>query len=93
MKVQVKRQADSVAVDDLRAFVAVLSDDDVGIFVSAGGFTRAAELEARQQERRRVTLIDQERLFDLWVEYCERIAEASRQLLPLRPVSFLAPTT
>ncbi len=93
VKVQVKRRADSVAVDGLRAFLAVLGDDDVGIFVSAGGFTRAAELEARQQERRRVTLIDQERLFDLWVEYYERTAEASRQLLPLRSVSFLAPTT
>src|SRR5229473_329835 len=34
IKVQVKRRADKIAVDGLRSFMAVLSDEDVGIFVS-----------------------------------------------------------
>ncbi|MBM4437336.1 MAG: restriction endonuclease [Actinobacteria bacterium] len=90
IKVQVKNRIDKTAVDGLRAFLAQLGEDDVGIFVSAGGFTRDAEVEARQQERRRVTLLDLGKLFDLWVEYYTRIPDSSRNLLPLRPVYFLS---
>jgi restriction system protein len=44
IKVQVKRQAETkIAVDGLRSFMAVLGDQDVGIFISAGGFTSEAE--------------------------------------------------
>lgn len=91
IKVQVKRRADRVAVDELRGFIALLGDSDVGLFVSAGGFTREAEREARHQERRRIMLLDLKRLFDLWVEHYEKVPEAQRRLLPLRPVCYLAP--
>ena len=91
LKIQVKRRADRINVDGLRAFLAVLGDDDIGIFVSLGGFTRDAEQEARTQERRRITLIDLDRLVGLWVEHYARLDEEARQLLPLRPVHFLAP--
>ena len=37
--------------------MAVLGEDDVGIFVALSGFTRDAEQEARQTHRR-LTLID-----------------------------------
>lgn len=91
LKIQVKRRADRINVDGLRAFLAVLGDDDIGIFVSAGGFTRDAEQEARTQERRRITLVDLDRLVGLWVENYSRLDESARQLLRLRPVYFLAP--
>jgi len=91
LKVQVKRRADKVAVEELRGFIALLGDSDVGLFVSAGGFTREAEREARSQERRRLMLLDLKRLFDLWVEHYEKIPETQRRLLPLRPVYYLAP--
>ncbi|MBI4601555.1 MAG: restriction endonuclease [Planctomycetes bacterium] len=89
IKVQVKRRADRIEVDGLRSFLALLSDGDVGIFVSTGGFTGKALEEARSQERRRVMLIDAERLFDLWVEHYPRIPEDKRRLLPLKPVHYL----
>ncbi len=92
IKVQVKRQQARVSVDGLRSFMAVLSDQDVGLFVSTGGFTKDAEDEARQQEKRQVTLVDLQRLFDLWVEHYDDIPEDKRTLLPLRPVYYLAPT-
>jgi len=91
VKVQVKRRADRVPVGEIRSFMAMLSEGDVGLFVASGGFTKDAEDEARYQERRRVTLIDLKRLFDLWVEHYSRIPEVSRRLLSLRPVHFLAP--
>jgi len=90
IKAQVKRRSDRVAVDGVRGFMAVLGDSDVGLFVCTGGFTRDAEDEARRQEKRRIMLLDLKRLFDLWTEHYERIPEAQRRILPLRPVYYLA---
>ena len=90
IKVQVKHRPDAkTPPDQLRSFMAVLSDKDVGIFVASGGFTRDAESEARTQENRRITLIDLERLVELWIEHYRQIPDAQRQLLPLRPIHYL----
>lgn len=91
LKVQVKRQQASVSVDGLRSFLAVLGDDDVGIFVSLGGFTRDAENEARTQEKRKITLVDAQKLFDLWSENYGSLSDEARRRLPIRPIYFLAP--
>ena len=93
IKVQVKRAQEAVRVDVLRAFLAMLGDGDVGLFVSAGGFTKDTEDLARTQEKRRVTLIDLEKLFDLWVEHYDKLTDEARTRLPLRPIYFLAPGT
>ena len=90
IKVQVKREQGKTDVRGLRAFMSVLNPGDVGVFVTLGGFTSDAESEARNSETRRVTLIDQGDLFDLWVEHYERIPADDRRLLPLKPVYFLA---
>ena len=93
IKVQVKRQADTkIGRDGISSFVGTLGAHDVGIYVSAGGFTTDAEREARSQEQRQVTLIDLGRLVELWIEYSPQLDDADRQRLPLKPVYFLAPT-
>jgi len=92
IKVQVKRRADKIAVEGLRSFMAVLGDQDVGLFVSTGGFTREAEHEARTQEKRKITLLGLEKLYDLWLEHYDKLEELDRQLMPLKPVYFLAPS-
>jgi len=89
IKVQVKRLESKVSADGLRSFLGVLGEDDIGIFVAAGGFTSAAEAEARHEAKRKLTLIDLETLYDLWVEYQPKIEEGHRQLLPLTPVHYL----
>ncbi|GAB4240824.1 MAG: hypothetical protein OHK0028_19060 [Deltaproteobacteria bacterium] len=91
IKVQVKRRGDKITIDGIRSFLALVGEKDVGLFISMGGFTRDAEDEVRRQERRRLTLVDLKRLFDLWVEHYDRIPEVSRRLLPIRPVYFLVP--
>jgi restriction system protein len=91
IKVQVKRRNETrTTVDDLRSFMAVLSNQDVGIFVSSGGFTSDAKIEARNQETRRITLIDLPELFDLWVKYYSDLDEDDKRRLPLKPIYFLA---
>lgn len=92
IKVQVKRRADKINVDGLRAFMALLGEQDVGIFVSTGGFTSDAEMEARTKETRKLTLVDLEKLVDLWIEHYDKVSELDKRLLPLRPVHYLAPT-
>lgn len=91
IKVQVKRLSDKVRVDGLRSFLALLGDGDVGIFVNTGGFTKDAQDEARTQEKRRITLLDAERLFDLWIEHYGKLEDSARRKMPARPIWFLAP--
>jgi restriction system protein len=90
IKVQVKR-SDRMDVKEMRAFLALVGDGDVGLFVSTGGFRKPAEEFVRNQERRRTMLIDLQRLFDLWVEHYDKIPEEARRLLSLKPVYFLMP--
>jgi len=92
IKVQVKRRADKIRVDDLRSFMSLVGEHDVGIFVSTGGFTPDAESEARTKETRKLTLLDLEKLVDLWVKNYDKIEESDKRLLPLRPVYYLAPS-
>jgi len=91
IKVQVKRNANSPRIDvtGLRSFMAVLGDDDVGLFVALSGFTRDAELEARQSHRR-VTLLDTTKLVELWTSHYGKLGDSARRRLPLKPVWFLA---
>ena len=91
IKVQVKRRADKINVDGLRAFMALLGEQDVGIFVSTGGFTSDAQIEARTKETRKLTLIDLEKLIDLWIEHYDKVSESDKRLLPLKPIHYLAP--
>lgn len=91
IKVQVKRRKDTIGVEELRSFLALINEDDVGIFVTTGGFSKDATDLARHQERRRITLIDQQRLVDLWIEYQDKVALDKRDALPLKPIYFLAP--
>lgn len=91
IKVQVKREQNAVNVAVVRSFMALLGDNDVGIFVSTGGFTRDAEEEARTQQHRQLTLINLERLVELWIEHIEKLDEETRHLFPLKPIYFLSP--
>jgi restriction system protein len=89
IKVQVKRRADRIPVGELRSFASLIGANDVGIFVSLGGFTSDAQSEARAKEAR-ITLIDLDELVRLWIEHYDKVAETERRLLPLKPVYLLA---
>jgi restriction system protein len=91
IKVQVKRRDPSTNVEGLRAFMSVLGADDVGLFVSTSGFTSEALDEARSQERRKVTLLDLEHFFELWIEHYDKLTQDAHQRFPLKPIYFLAP--
>ncbi len=91
IKVQVKRNANSAKIDvvGLRSFMAVLGEGDVGLYVALSGFTKDADLEARQSHRR-ITLVDTSKLVELWTSHYEKLDDSARRRLPLKPVWFLA---
>ncbi len=91
IKVQVKRRKDNIAVEELRSFLSLINEDDVGIFVTTGAFTKDAQDLARSQEKRKITLIDRQLLVDLWIEYNDNLEKDKRNLLPLKPIYFIAP--
>lgn len=92
IKVQVKHRIDNPTnVEGLRAFMSTLGTDEVGIFFSSGGFTRDAREEARTQESRKITLIDLQRFFDLWIEHRDNLRQDARQIFPLKPIYYLSP--
>ncbi|NMJ42803.1 Mrr restriction system protein [Roseomonas sp. JC162] len=91
IKVQVKRVLQKVDINGLKSFAAVLDDEDIGLFVSAGGFTKDAEEYARSHAKRRITLIDLQRLVELWIRFYDKLAEVARRRFPLTPIYFLTP--
>ncbi len=93
IKVQVKRVGQRVSAEILRAFMELIGEDDVGLYVSAGGFTKDAEEYARTHRSRRITLIDLDRLVELWIKSYENLEDRARQRLPLTPIYFLSPKT
>jgi restriction system protein len=92
IKVQVKRTIDKIAADGVRAFLALINEDDVGLYVALGGFTKDAEDFARNQERRKIRLIDSDRFSKLWIENYQRLSDKARKQFPLEPIWFLAST-
>lgn len=91
IKVQVKRTAQRIDLQTLNSFLAIIDSDDVGLYISTAGFTRDAEETARRQAGRKITLIDLERLVDLWIEAFPKLEEKARRRLPLTPIYFLTP--
>lgn len=90
IKVQVKRRRDVIRVPEVRAFMAVLGANDVGVFVTTSRFTPDALEEVRGQEVRRIQLLDGDIFIDLWIEHYNAVPEAAKQLLPLKPIYYLA---
>jgi restriction system protein len=92
VKVQVKHKINQpIPVEPLRAFMSVIGVDEIGLYVSSGGFTSGAREESRSQDKRKITLIDLESLMGLWIEYYPKLSQEARQRLPLKPVYFPAP--
>jgi len=89
VKVQVKRERNKANVTALRAFYSILHDGDIGVFLTLGGFTTDAEVEARNQIRQ-IRLINATEFFRLWVLHYDDIPEEDRRRLPIQMVPFLA---
>ena len=92
IRVQVKHREQNATPAEIRELVGVTkSDGDVGIFISSGGFTNEARNAARNSSTH-IELIDLNRFIDLWTDFYPKMNDEDKNLLPLLPVYFLAPT-
>jgi restriction system protein len=83
IKVQVKHRKGSVGGPEIRSFLAVLRSGDNGLYVSTGGFTRDAMLEAKSF-REPVTLLNRDGFISLLLEYYEALSPEYKARVPLR---------
>ena len=90
IKVHILHSGQPVLLEGLKAFMSVLGPEDAGIFISSGGFTNNVMEEAQVQGSSRISLVDLETFFDLWVEYYDKLTDTGRQRFPLKPIHFLS---
>jgi len=85
IRVEVKHRQAKMGAQEVRAFLGALRPGDKGLYVSTGGFSREAMYEA---ERSQVpaSLVDLDRLAELYVEFYEELKPEDRELVPLRRV-------
>ena len=89
VRVEVKHRRASMGAPQIRSFLSTLRNDDRGLIVSTGGFTKEARYEAERAERP-VTLVDLEMLAGLVVEHYESFDVETRTLVPLRRLYWTA---
>ena len=89
IKVQVKHQATTKPGKPvIRQLIGLLTDGDIGVFISSSGFASGCRDLARDSSKH-LELIDMERFIDLWQKHYDNLSEEDKSLLPLQPIYFL----
>ncbi len=82
IRAEVKHRADAVGAPLLRSFIGGLRQNDRGLYVSTGGFTRESRYEA-ERSTIPVTLIDIDELADLLIKNYDNADTETKALVPL----------
>lgn len=82
IRVEVKHKSESVGASLLRSFIGGLRQNDRGLYVSTGGFTKEARYEA-ERSTMPVTLIDIDELADLLIKNYDNVDTETKALVPL----------
>jgi restriction system protein len=88
--VQVKHKGQVLTIEGLKTFLSVLGQNDFGLLVSTGGFTGDAKEELRTEAFQKVTALDLETFFDLWISHYDKLSQDARNLIPLKLIYFLS---
>ena len=84
IKVQVKhRVKTSIGGPDMRNFMSALDNQDNGIYVSTGGFTSDAKIEANRYGAR-IKLMDRDDVIDLLLRNYEKLEPEFKRQIPLK---------
>jgi len=85
IKAQVKHRRTSTSGPQMRSFIATLRDGENGLYVSTGGFTREAQLEAHGS-REPITLLHRDDFIQLLLEHYDDLDAQYKAQIPLRKV-------
>lgn len=83
--VEVKHRVAAMGSQELRSFLGGRHENDKGLYVSTGGFTKDARYEA-ERARIPVTLMDLDDLVKSLLEHYDRLDSTTQRLVPLRLV-------
>lgn len=81
--VEVKHRSAAMGSQEIRSFLGGRHDNDKGLYISTGGFTKDARYEA-ERGRIPVTLLDMDDLVKALLEHYERMDLDMQRLIPLR---------
>jgi len=87
--VQVSHKGQAVTLEGLKAFSSMIGAVDYGLFVATGGFTPDVIDQIGTDTFKRITLVDMEDLYSLWVKFYNELGEEAKNRLPLKPVHFI----
>ncbi|HEX2696819.1 MAG TPA: restriction endonuclease [Anaerolineales bacterium] len=90
--IQIKHKGQAVTIEGLRSFLSVLGTSDYGLLVSSGGFTEDALQRIRRDHPSRLTLLELESFFDLWIKFYSELSSEAQDRLPLKKIYFLSLT-
>lgn len=93
LKVEVKHRKDPTPASAIDRLRGKLGPQDIGVFVSTGGFVRGLEKSCREDRGSRIELIDLERFIDLWREHYHKMRESDQELMHMRRIYFLTGKT
>ena len=89
LKVEVKHRQDPTSTEAVDRLRGKLGPQDIGVFVSTGGFVRKLEIECLKDKGNRVELIDLDRFLDLWREHYPKMADKDKLMMHMEPIYFL----
>ena len=87
--VQLRQKGQAMTIEGLKSFVSMLGPDHHGLLISTGGFTPELVERVQTDTLLKVTLLDLEGFFDLWIRYYQQLSEEAHRHLPLKAVYFL----
>ncbi|CAN6135324.1 COG4127 Uncharacterized conserved protein [Methylophilaceae bacterium] len=91
IKIQIKHRENTATVQEIRELMGLLQkENDVGMFVSTGGFTSDAKTTARTSHVH-VELVGLDRFISLWQEFYPKLNDEDKNRLRLRPIYFYDP--
>jgi len=91
IRVEVKhRPKQQMGAPEVRSFIGALRQNDKGLYVSTGGFSKEANYEA-ERATVPVTLLDLDDVASLLVQHYEQVDTSTRTLVPLTRVYWPAP--
>ncbi len=85
IKVQVKKRENAADSNMIRSFIGILQAEDRGLFISFGGYTKDARIEA-ERSNRPITLLDRLEFTKLLLEHYEKLEPEYQRQIPLKPV-------
>ncbi len=85
IKAQVKHKKSTSGGPEMRSFIGTLRSGEKGVFVSTGGFTRDAKLEA-EHAHQPVTLLDRDDFIQLMLQHYEHLESEFKAQIPLQRV-------